>query len=139
MPAPPAPPGRTITLLGTEVANARPEAQPRPANTPHGDQLGDQRVFTDDLVDENEQPVGQHSGVCTLVRVGPGNERTYQCLATFTLPEGQITARGLIRFPISGDITVAIGGGIGAYLRARGEITLTFPAANRTRFAVRLA
>ena len=139
MPAPPAPPGRTIKLFGTEVANSRPQAQPRPANTPHGDYLGDQRVFTDDLVDENNQPVGQHSGFCTLVRVGPGNQRTYQCLATFTLPEGQITGRGLIMFPLTGEIKVAVGGGTGDYVRARGEITATFPAADRTDFVIRLA
>jgi hypothetical protein len=128
-----------MRLVGTEVANSSPEVQPRPANTLHGDQLGDQRVFTDDLFDENNQPVGQHSGFCTLVRVGPGDERTYQCLATFSLLDGQITGRGLITFPLAAEVTVAITGGTGTYRHARGEITLTFPAANRTEFMLRLA
>jgi allene oxide cyclase-like protein len=138
MPAPPAPPGQTITLIGIEVANSRPEVQPRPANTPHGDQLGDQRVFTDDLSYQDGQPAGQHSGFCTLVRVGPGNRRTYQCLATFALPDGQITGRGLITFPLAGQIKFAITGGTETHRHARGEITATFPAANRTDFTLRL-
>jgi hypothetical protein len=140
MPAPPAPPGRTIRVTGVAaVVTALPEAQPRPASTPHGDQLGDQRVFTDDLFDQSNRPVGQHSGFCTLVRIGPGAQRTYQCLATFGLPDGQITARGLLSFPLAGGIRFAITGGTEAYLRAAGEVTATFPAANRTDFMLRLA
>jgi hypothetical protein len=88
---------------------------------------------------ESNQLVGQHSGFCTLVRVGPGDERTYQCLATFALPDGQITARGLISFPLAGGIRVAVTGGTETHLRAQGEITATFPAANRTDFVIRLA
>jgi hypothetical protein len=138
MPAAHAHPGRTIKLFGKEVAKSRPEAQPRPAGTPHGDLLGDQRVFTDDLFDAHKHPVGQHSGFCTVVRVGPGTQRVYQCLATFLLPDGQIIARGLIMFPLAGGIRVAIAGGTEAYDRARGDITATFPAADRTDFVVHL-
>jgi hypothetical protein len=64
-------PPKKFRLHGKETAKVFPEAQPRPANTPHGEMMGDQRVFTDELraLDNSGQPtgpvVGEHSGHCT--------------------------------------------------------------------------
>ena len=62
-------------------------------------QLGDQLVFTDNLLDRQGQEVGQHSGFCTRVRViasgaAPAGPDLWQCQATLTLPQGSITAPG---------------------------------------------
>ncbi len=134
-----------IRLIATETDNSRPEARPRPQNTPHGDHLGDQRVFTDELraVGNNNQPtgpvLGEHGGVCTLVRIGPGNTRIYQCFATYALRDGLITARTLIDLSSGGPIKAAITGGTDKYDRAQGEITATFPAAKRSDFTLDLS
>ena len=140
-------PKQKFRLIGIETDRSRPEARPRsPENAPHGDCLGDQRVFTDQLreVDKNEDPkgpvVGYHSGFCTLVRVGPDNARVYQCFATFDLTDGLLTGRTLFDLSSVGPagIEVAVTGGTGAYSAARGEITATFPAAGTTLFNVAL-
>jgi len=47
-----------------------------------------QRSGAQALVDDKGKPVGHHSGHRTLLRIGPGDERTYQCFATFDLPNG---------------------------------------------------
>ncbi len=136
---------KTITLIGKETDFSRPEAQPRTAGTTHGNYLGDQRVFTDELreVDKNNNPtgplVGEHSGFCTLVRKGPGNERIYQCFATIRLKDGLITGRTLFDLNAPATVKAAITGGTGKYDRAQGEITATFPAPNTTLFKIKLA
>jgi hypothetical protein len=135
MPATPAPPARTLRLIGIDAGHA--DIPARPTGTPH--QLGDQRIFSDDLFDENNQRVGQHSGFCTLVRLGPANQRIYQCLATLALPDGQITGRGLVDFSSGAGATFAVTGGTGAYLRTGGEISVTFPTDTRTDFTLHLA
>ena len=139
-------PKKKLTLIGVETDRSRPEAQPRVPNTPHGDHLGDQRVFTDQLreADKNNNPagptVGHHSGFCTLVRKGPGNARVYQCFATFALEDGLITARTLFDLNSIGaeGIKAAVTGGTDDYARARGELTATFPAAATTLFKIDL-
>ena len=144
-----------LRFHGQETQFARPEAHPRlneepqttrPVPVKHGEQLGDQRVFTDELraLDNSGQPtgpvVGEHSGHCTLVRKGPGSERIYQCFATFRLAGGLITARTL--FDLSGvpagGLKSAITGGTDKYDKARGEVTSTFPADKITIFEIDL-
>jgi hypothetical protein len=141
-------PKTKFSLIGIETDRSRPEARPRlPKKAPHGDFLGDQRVFTDQLreVDKNENPkgpvVGHHSGFCTLVKKGPGDVRVYQCFATFDLEDGLLTGRTLFDLSSIGPtgIQVAVTGGTGAYAAARGQITATFPAAGTTLFKVDLA
>lgn len=61
-------------------------------------QLGDQIIFTDDLVDSGNHEVGQHSGFCTRLRVIPNGPDLYQCQATLTLPEGTIRPEGCLAF-----------------------------------------
>ena len=136
-----------IRLHGRETDRSRPEVQPRnPANAPHGEQLGDQRIFTDELrqLDNSGQPtgpvVGEHSGHCTLVRKGPAGERIYQCFATFRLADGLLTARTLFdlnNIP-AGGIKAAVTGGTDKYDKARGQITATFPADKITIFEIDL-
>jgi hypothetical protein len=93
--------------------------------------LGDQLVFTDDLLDKHGQEVGQHSGFCTRVRIigsGEGAPDLWQCQATLTLPQGSITARGAFKFPaVVGELSgrAAITGGTDAYAKARGQISVT--------------
>jgi hypothetical protein len=135
----PGTPPKTFTLVGTERANGRPQAHPRPPGTPHGDWLGDRRIFTDDLVDDQKDPAGDHSGFCTLVRIGPGDKRTYQCLATFTLTNGLLVASTTFTLPPTGAIRVAILGGTGAFSDAAGEIEASFPAPATTNFKFKLA
>jgi hypothetical protein len=144
-----------LRFHGKETQFARPEAHPRlneepqttrPVPVKHGEQLGDQRVFTDELreLDNSGQPtgsvVGEHSGHCTLVRKEPAGERIYQCFATFRLGGGLITARTL--FDLSnvpaGGLKSAITGGTGQYDEARGEVTSTFQAGGVTIFEIDL-
>jgi hypothetical protein len=84
--------------------------------------------------------VGEHSGHCTLVRKGPGNQRIYQCFATYRLAVGLLTARTL--FDLSnvpaGGIKAAITGGTDQYDKARGEVNNTFPAPLITIFDIDL-
>jgi hypothetical protein len=144
-----------LRFHGKETQFARPEAHPRlheepqttrPLPVTHGEQLGDQRVFTDELreVDNNNQPigpvVGEHSGHSTLVRKGPGNARIYQSFGTFRLAGGLIAARTLfdLNNVPAGGLKAAITGGTDQYNKARGEINHTFPAPLITIFEIDL-
>jgi hypothetical protein len=136
---------KKLRLHAKETDHSRPWALPRPnkPGTPQGttdpvadgEMLGDQRVFTDELreLDNSGQPtgpvVGEHDGHCTLVRKGPGNQRIYQCFATYRLAGGLITARTLFdlnNIP-AGGIVAAVTGGTLDYSKARGQLTATFP------------
>jgi hypothetical protein len=132
-----------FTLIGIETDRSRPEARPRLAeNAPHGEFLGDQRVFTDQLraVNNKDQPkgpvVGHHSGFCSLVKKGPGNKRVYQCFATFDLADGLLTARTLLDLNSNAPVTATITGGTGNYADAHGQITVTFPEENTSLFKI---
>jgi hypothetical protein len=124
-----------IELVGRS-AQAKSVAAPagQASGSAGRDNLGALELFTDDLFDGQNQKVGEHSGLCTVVRGGTGGANTYQCFATFTLPDGQITARGVIT-DFSQPFTVAITGGTESYQNARGMVN-GWPdaAANETRF-----
>jgi hypothetical protein len=151
------PPKKKFKLHGKETMNSRPcamfcppmERPKQPGkNDPavHGEVLGDQRVFTDGLqeIDDNDQPVGgvvgEHSGHCTLVRVGPANERIYQCFATFRLPDGFFTGRTIfdLNNVPGGQLKAAITGGTDGYSKARGEVKAIFKPGNVTIFEIDL-
>lgn len=92
--------------------------------------IGEQIVFTDDIafLTDPGNVIGHHSGFCTRVRGGtPGNTNRYQCEATFRLPGGQLTARGVVDLPRPAGQTdpFAISGGTGAYDNIRGEVRVT--------------
>jgi hypothetical protein len=97
---------------------------------PFPSHVGEQFAFTDDIsfLSKPNQIVGQHSGSCTLVRESPGNDPDiFQCEATYDLPDGQVTARGLVALPRPAGQTdaFAISGGTGKYDNLRGEVRVT--------------
>jgi hypothetical protein len=82
----------------------------------HGEQLGDQRVFSDELRQADKN-------------------------ATFDLrADGLITGRSLFDLNSigAGGVKVAVTGGTGDFNRARGEIAATFPAPGATLFVIDL-
>jgi hypothetical protein len=86
--------------------------------------IGDGFVFSDDLFEGSKQ-VGESGGQCTFVRLDEiAQSATIQCVATLSLPKGQITVQGLITFVGEDDapFVVAITGGSGAYKNAHGEL-----------------
>jgi hypothetical protein len=97
---------------------------------PQGLSLGDQSIFADDVYDKKGgAKIGSDGVVCTVVRVtdpatGSG---TAQCVATVSLPDGQLTIQGLVSFTgeeLPAPFQQAITGGTGAYANARGQITV---------------
>jgi hypothetical protein len=89
-----------------------------------GDSLGDQFIFSNDLLRAGEK-VGVDGGVCTVVGLEPMVAATVQCVATARLPRGQITVQGLVRFT-DGPSTfkLAITGGTGRFREADGVLTV---------------
>jgi hypothetical protein len=119
-----------FTLIGTVVEETDIDLGPT------GDSQGDQFVFTDDLFKEGKH-VGWNGGVCTVVRLVPEVSASLQCVATFSLPEGQITVQGLVTFEFEdapAPLTVAITGGTDAYERAQGELTVEDVSETETRY-----
>ncbi|MFE7775884.1 hypothetical protein ACFU5O_18655 [Streptomyces sp. NPDC057445] len=91
---------------------------------PSGPSQGDQFINSGDLFRDGEE-VGTYGEVCTLTRTAPGDEFDLQCLATFSLPKGDLTVQG--RFTVTGDgpeddINFAITGGTEKYRTARGFV-----------------
>ena len=90
---------------------------------PSGPSQGDELVISGDLLNQGAT-VGTYGEVCTLTRVGPVDYFDLQCVATFTLAQGQITVQG--RFPVtpagSGEVDLAITGGTGVYRTAGGYV-----------------
>jgi hypothetical protein len=107
---------------------ASKNVQYREIRSPGGDKIGDQNVFSDDLLDDGNNTVGKHLGFCTRVRVTPPNVLdVFQCEATYDLPDGKVTARGLVEIPLPAGkpVTLAISGGTDRYKNLRGQITVT--------------
>jgi hypothetical protein len=92
------------------------------AESGHGP-VGNQFLGTDDLY-RNGRKVGDDASVCQFMAdLGQAGGR-FHCLATLSLPEGQLTAQGLFTQTEGGDqpFTVAITGGTGAYRTAHGQV-----------------
>jgi allene oxide cyclase len=86
-----------------------------------GDSVGDILTFANEVYDEvNENQVGTDNGYCVRTEVGVA----YKCAWTLTLEDGQIMVDG--PFNDTGDSVLAITGGTGAYMGARGQMTLKF-------------
>jgi hypothetical protein len=87
-----------------------------------GNSLGDQRVFTARFA-ANGKTIGLDGGTCTLVRL----PQVYQCVATNSLPGGQLTAQALVDFQKApGPYQFAITGGTDRYRTAAGTVTVLF-------------
>ena len=88
--------------------------------------VGDGFAFSDDLWKRGEK-IGDDGGQCTVVRID-GTMAVVNCVATFRLPGGQLTAQGLITFDESQTeeqpFTVAITGGTGKFKTAHGEVEI---------------
>ena len=97
-----------------------------------GFSLGDESVFSDDLLTEqNGKSAGIDGGVCTVVRVADAGTQsgTLQCIVTFSLKRGQITTQGLaevINGQFAGTAVAAITGGTGRFRKAAGESEVGF-------------
>ncbi|MEU8079598.1 hypothetical protein AB0B31_29655 [Catellatospora citrea] len=93
-----------------------------------GPSLGDERTVFEDVYRDGKK-IGDHSVVCTYVSLGPD---ALQCVGTFSLPDGQITAQALLHLPAAASIDIPITGGSGAYSTAQGYVH-TVPAGETER------
>jgi hypothetical protein len=123
--------GRTIRLIARSVTDAELDL----GETGFG--AGDRFVFSEDLYRDDEK-VGESGGECTIVRI-VDEVATANCLASLTLPGGQITVQGLAEFSEENPpVTVAITGGSGRYREADGEFTVETISDTEDRFTIRL-
>ena len=76
---------------------------------------------------------------CTVLRFERPSV-TAQCVATLSLPEGQVTVQGLVVFtnPAKVRFVQAVTGGTGAYRTAHGELVGQTINANQTRLTLKL-
>jgi hypothetical protein len=87
--------------------------------------VGDAFAFSADLFRSGEK-IGDDGATCVVVRVD-GPVGVHHCIATYRLPDGQLTVQGLITFDTTqgtadAPFTVAVTGGTGAYRRAHGTL-----------------
>ena len=83
------------------------------------DSAGDLLTFANEIYDEgNANKVGSNNGWC--IRTVPG--KAWECFWTLTLADGQITVAG--PFLDGSDSTLAVTGGTGKYIGARGAMVL---------------
>jgi hypothetical protein len=88
--------------------------------------VGNQILTTDDIYRQAGK-VGQDATVCQVMAdLGQAGAR-FQCVATVSLPEGQLTVQGLATSTETGNqpFTLAITGGTGAYRTAHGQAQIT--------------
>ncbi len=100
-----------------------------------GDTSGDLLTFSNEVFDAaDSQPAGRSTGVCTRIVVGS----EWDCGWTLSLPDGQIMVQG--PFFDSANSVLAITGGTGRYLDARGEMDLTHitPDGSKYQFTYRI-
>lgn len=84
-----------------------------------GDSVGDVLTFANKVFSaSNTQQIGSDNGHCLRTVVG----RAWECFWTLTLGRGSLTVEG--PFYDSRDSVLAITGGTGAYLGAKGEMNL---------------
>jgi len=130
---------RTITLTATGVADKDFDLRPRDLS------LGDYFVATENLFRQRER-VGSDHGICTITRLTPRTgtpeKATLQCVATFLLPEGQITVQG-VRIAVLDQqqpprFELAVTGGTGAYKTAQGSIRIVDINATDSQLTIHL-
>ena len=81
-----------------------------------GPSLGDERIFSDSMLDATGKQIGHDAGVCTFTSLAPPEAA---CQITFFLSTGEIAIQFLNAPPPRK--LAAIVGGTGAYRGARGE------------------
>lgn len=82
-----------------------------------GDSVGDILTFNNQLL-EGGQAIGRDNGWCVRTVVG----KTWECIWTATLNDGQITVQG--PFQDTGNSVFVVTGGSGAFSGAHGEMNL---------------
>jgi len=98
---------------------------------------GDRFVFAGDLY-KGDEKVGEDGGECTIVRL-EGEVATGNCVATLSLPGGQITVQGLVAFADEQEpFKVAVTGGTGRYRDADGEMRIETISDTEDRFTIEL-
>jgi hypothetical protein len=100
------------------------------------DTVGDQLAFRSDLLVGGHK-IGFNGGVCQLV----GLPALFQCVASDSLPGGQLTVQGINDFSQgNGPFHFAITGGTGRYRKAHGEVEflLNTPDANHVQATIRI-
>ena len=86
---------------------------------PKGDSVGDTVVLSNPVYDSDDRTqVGRDQGYCVRTVVG----KEYECFWTLILGSGQITVEGPVAD--SGDSILAVTGGTGKYLGARGSLKI---------------
>jgi hypothetical protein len=88
----------------------------------------DQFVFTNDLLRAGTK-VGEDGGSCTVTRLTARGANTWLCVASNSLPGGQITVEGLVTYGPDEAVKAdpyyfAITGGTGQYEGAGGQVKL---------------
>ncbi|MDE1924545.1 MAG: dirigent protein [Gammaproteobacteria bacterium] len=124
------------TLLATPALAARTLHLVEHADTDRtldlgrkGDSRGDLLTFANPVYDAaNRAQVGTDQGFCVRVVTGA----SWECFWTLRLKDGQITVEG--PFLDAGDSTLAVTGGTGAYLGARGSMHLHARDAKATSY-----
>jgi hypothetical protein len=88
--------------------------------------VGNQILATDDIY-RHGRKAGHDASACQVVAdLGQAGAR-FQCVATVSLPDGQLTAQGLptLTETSTRPFTLAITGGTGAYRTAHGQVQIT--------------
>jgi allene oxide cyclase len=86
---------------------------------PKGDSVGDMLVFANGVFyPANKTQLGSDQGYCVRTIVG----KSWECVWTLTLKAGQITVEG--PFMDDGDSLLAVTGGTGKYVGAKGSMKL---------------
>jgi hypothetical protein len=99
--------------------------------------VGNQFLSTDDVYRQGRR-VGDDAAACQFMAdLGQAGGR-FQCVATLSLPEGQLTAQGLATLNETGDqpFTLAITGGTGAYRTAHGQIRVAPVSGTESRYTL---
>lgn len=99
-----------------------------------GSTLGDQIVFSNQLVNGQKQ-IGHEGAVCTTVSVA---RHEAQCTATFSFPDGQVTAQGLVVLGSMDPYAVPVTGGSGKYQDVGGELRTTPVSDTQGKLTLRL-
>jgi hypothetical protein len=99
---------------------------------------GDLHTFAGDLFRHGKK-IGTDGGSCTVLRFERPSV-TAQCVATLSLPKGQVTVQGLVAFTDPGKVRFvhAVTGGTGAYRTAHGELVGQTIDANQAHLTLKL-
>jgi hypothetical protein len=99
--------------------------------------VGNQFLATNDIYRQGRM-VGDDASVCQVVAEPGHASRRFQCVATVSLPEGQLTAQGLATVTEASPqpFTLAITGGTGAYRTAHGQLRVAQVSETESRYTL---